>query len=313
MGRCVALPRLRVGLLALAVLACPRFAAAQDDEATSAAHIASFEAARSALDRGAYTEAIDGLELLADQGFVHPDASYNRGIAYLGRARSPGALAGDRGRAAAGFREALLLRPEDEAARARLERVREEIAKQRARLRREPRVVPPSVSRALVGLFPENMWAVLALVSSVATTLGLTLHRLARRSTRPSAGASRLVGAIVAAVSGLALLLAGSAAAVARQLREETALAVVVVPEARVLDERGRALGEAPYAEGTEIYVRAADGDLVRVEEASRDVWLRRSDIRTLTPPALGHSTRRNTADLKTTANPKSTADPKTR
>jgi hypothetical protein len=121
------------------------------------------------------------------------------------------------------------------------------------------------------------------------------------------------VGAIVAAVSGLALLLAGSAAAVARQLREETALAVVVVPEARVLDERGRALGEAPYAEGTEIYVRAADGDLVRVEEASRDVWLRRSDIRTLTPPALGHSTRRNTADLKTTANPKSTADPKTR
>ena len=37
-----------------------------------------FAAANQALKRGAFTEAIDTLELLADRGFVHPDASFNR-------------------------------------------------------------------------------------------------------------------------------------------------------------------------------------------------------------------------------------------
>lgn len=266
--------------------------AAQSDGETP---VVAFAAAREALERGAYTEAIDALELLADQGFVHPDASYNRGLAYLGRARSPGAVPGDRGRAAAGFREALLLRPDDDAARSLLERTREEIARQRARLRREPRVAPPSMARALVGLLPEHTWALLALSFSVATALGLALHRLARRSTHPNAGASRLVGAIVAAVGGLALLATASAAGVAQRLRERTALSVVVTPEARVVDERGKSLGEAPFAEGTELFVTTVRGDLVRVEEATRDTWLRRSDIRTLAAPSDGSEPGRET------------------
>src|SRR6478752_396324 len=69
-----------------------------------------------ALEQGAHTEAIDQLELLADRGFVHPDASFNRGVAYLGRARGATARPGDYGRAIAGFSEALALRPEDSSA-----------------------------------------------------------------------------------------------------------------------------------------------------------------------------------------------------
>ena len=57
--------------LLLALGAAPAEAAPSESERD-------FAAASQALKRGAYTEAIDTLELLADRGFVHPDASFNR-------------------------------------------------------------------------------------------------------------------------------------------------------------------------------------------------------------------------------------------
>ena len=62
---------------------------------------------------GEFGKAIDDLEHLADRGFVHPDASYDRGVAYVMRVRGGAERPGDLGRAAAGFEEALLLRPHD--------------------------------------------------------------------------------------------------------------------------------------------------------------------------------------------------------
>src|SRR4051794_40162999 len=64
-----------------------------------------------ALERGAVTEAVDRFELLADRGFVHPDASFDRAAAYVERARSAQAQPGDLGRAAAALAEVLELAP----------------------------------------------------------------------------------------------------------------------------------------------------------------------------------------------------------
>ena len=60
-----------------------------------------FKTASAALERGAYAEAIDRFEALADRGFQHPDASFDRALAYSGRAQSLQAAPGDLGRAAA--------------------------------------------------------------------------------------------------------------------------------------------------------------------------------------------------------------------
>lgn len=259
--------------------------------APAAADAAVFDAARDAIDKGAFTEAIDGLELLADRGFVHPDASFNRGIAYLGRARSAGSVRGDRGRAIAGFRETLLLRPDDRDAEALLAHVREELAREQARTRSAPIPPPPSVKRVLVGLVEENTWALLAVVCSAVTALGLALRALASRAARRgapqgTASSRALIGVLLASAGGIGLLLSAGAASAARSLRLNTELAVVVVPDARLLDERGRPLGEPPLAEGTEVYVARAQGTLARLENHPRGAWVRRSDLRVLaTPP----------------------------
>ena len=60
-----------------------------------------YEAALSALAKGADNEAIDRLELLADQGVVHADASLARAAAYLARSEGTNTRPGDLGRAAA--------------------------------------------------------------------------------------------------------------------------------------------------------------------------------------------------------------------
>src|SRR5215217_3532563 len=82
-----------------------------------------YAAALVALRKGADNEAIDRLELLADQGVVSADASLARAAAYLARADGSRAQPGDLGRAAAALNEALLLRPDDAKAEQALEEV----------------------------------------------------------------------------------------------------------------------------------------------------------------------------------------------
>src|SRR6185369_5524418 len=86
-----------------------------------------YAAALAALAKGAHNDAIDRLELLADQGVVDADASTARAAAYLARADGQAAQAGDLGRAAAALNEALLLRPNDAQAEQALDAVQAEI------------------------------------------------------------------------------------------------------------------------------------------------------------------------------------------
>src|SRR5262249_24763589 len=109
-----------------------------------------------ALGRGEYGVAIDTFEALADQGFVHPDASYDRGLAYVMRYRAHADRPGDLGRAAAAFEEALLLRPSDREAQAALDLVRAEVTRKRARGKRDAVEMGPTIDRVVVGLADEQ-------------------------------------------------------------------------------------------------------------------------------------------------------------
>ena len=205
-----------------------------------------------AIERGAYGEAIAELESLADRGFVHPDASYNRGLAYVGRARSLQSEPGDLGRAAAALAEASLLRGGDPAADQALELVRSEIARRLSRGGSAPVMARPSLGRAVVTLASENVWAAVAALGSVAAAAGLALQRFSGRYS------ARLAGSVAFGVGLLLLVLGAALLASAGYLRRTTTPAVVVVDRARMLDEHGRPVaaraGEADAVpEGAEV------------------------------------------------------------
>ena len=239
-----------------------------------------------ALERGAYGEAIAELEQLADRGFVHPDASYNRAAAYVQRARSAQARPGDLGRAAAALSEALLLRPDDDGARAALRSVRNEIARRRSREGAEPVIVRPTMDRALVGLLSEDAWALGAAIGSVALTIGLAIRRVAKQS------GARIGGGVATFVGLVLLVLCGALAASARHLRLTTEPAVVVVAEARILDETGLPVvqkdGVPEYTsipEGAEVELHVKRGRLARFRWGSIEGWVTSSQLRTLATP----------------------------
>jgi hypothetical protein len=244
---------------------------------------AEFGEALKAIEDGAFNDAIDRLELLADRGFVHPDASFNRGVAYLGRARSTQRQAGDLGRAAAALAEALALRPNDPEAESTLDAVRSEIARARARGGGAGLVARPRLVRAIVGLAPEPVWGVLAALGSFVLAWGLVLRLLYKRPGTAVPGALSIgIGLLVFGVSG-------ALAAGARHFRRSSALAVVVVPEARLLDESGRPLPQAAESsvapEGAEVYVLEHRGGLTRVEWGNTDAWVVAGQVRELAKP----------------------------
>lgn len=270
-----------IALLLLASALCAwqaRPAAAAESEPAR-----EFAAARAALQRGAYTEAIDTLELLADRGFVHPDASFNRAVAYVERARSSNAAPGDLGRAAAALSEVLLLRPDDQVADTALSRIRAEISRRHAREGTAPVMARASLGRAVSSLAEENTWALTALLGSLLLTVGLGLRRFVKRTSTSLAGAVGI---------GLgALLLVGGAglAAAARHFRLTSSPAVIVADEARLLDESGKPLpqrrGSADSVlipEGASVYVLERRPALVRVEWGSSEGWLTPGQVRVL-------------------------------
>ena len=234
-----------------------------------------FASATSALKRGAYTEAIDDLELLADRGFVHPDASFNRAVAYVERARSSGAVPGDLGRAAAALREVLLLRPNDDEAETGLARIRAEIARRHAREGTAPVMARASLGRAATSLLAEDSWALIALVGSLLLSTGLGLRRFVRRTS------AELAGAVGIGLGALLLLSGAGMAAGARHFRRTSAEAVIVQDEARLLDESGKPLPQKRGAadsvtvpEGATVYVLERRPTLFRVEWGSSEGWL---------------------------------------
>ncbi|HYQ46057.1 MAG TPA: hypothetical protein VER11_29005 [Polyangiaceae bacterium] len=262
--------------LLLALPAAPGLAAPSESERD-------FTAASEALKRGAYTEAIDRLELLADRGFVHPDASFNRAVAYVERARSSAASPGDLGRAAAALSEVLLLRPSDEQAELGLSRIRAEISRRHAREGVAPVMARDSLGCAATSLFDENVWAILALVGSLLLTVGLALRRFVQHT---SAG---LAGAIGIGLGAVMLLLGASMTAGARHFRLTSSPAVIVADEARLLDETGKPLpqkrGSADsmtVPEGASVYVLERRATSYRVAWGSSEGWLNPGQVRIL-------------------------------
>ena len=240
-----------------------------------------YAAALAALKKGADNEAIDRLELLADQGIVNADASLARAAAYLARADGSGSQPGDLGRAAAALSETLLLRPDDAQAERALDAVQTEIARRKSK-QQESVVVRPCLSRAMAGLLPEQAWAILAALSSLAMAAGVIARRLAARPlVRLSAIVSISVGAAL-------LVIFGGAAYASEQFRVTSQPAVVIVSEARLTNEVGRPL---PYkrgadtttvSEGATVYVKDRHEGRCLVEWGSSDGWLSLSEVRLL-------------------------------
>jgi len=271
--------RWALGLGAAALLASLSAAAQQVPAA------AELGAVKAAVERGAFSEAIDQLEQWSDQGLVNATLSFDRGVAYLGRAESSARKATDLGQAAAAFEEALALAPDDDEARAVLQRIRETISERRAKTQDGGVVARPRLLRALSGLIGEGAWAGTALLGSLLLALGL-VGRLFLKSHE-----GRLGGAILAVTGGCALLLGAGMAAAGRHLRRDFAPAVVIVEEARLLDAEGRALSGArgPSAldaagdrvpEGSLVHIVEARGALAKIEWGDGEAWLNAAQLR---------------------------------
>jgi len=256
--------------LALAVLAA---GAARADERPEDL----FAKGAAALTHGEYGAAIDTFEALADQGFVHPDASYDRGIAYVMRYRAHAGRPGDLGRAAAAFEETLLLRPGDADADAALDLVRAEVTRGRARHSRDSVDVRPTLDRMVVGLFGERTWGIAAFVASLTLALGMVL--------RPRQGRAHIAGSILVPTAIVALMLLVPLTWGARWLHRSTRPGVVIVTEARLVDEAGRAIAADPLPEAASVEIGERRGALAHVRWGGTEGWAPAADVRVLGAP----------------------------
>jgi hypothetical protein len=230
-----------------------------------------------ALGRGEYGAAIDTFEALADQGLVHPDASYDRGLAYVMRYRAHADRPGDLGRAAAAFEEALLLRPGDREADAALDLVRAEVTRKRARKVRDALNARPTLDRVVVGLADEETWGLAALGASLALALGLVLRR--------REGRAHIAGSILVPTAIVGLLILTPLAWGARSLRLSTRPGVVITAEARLTDDQGHALGGEVVPEAASVEVGERRGALVHVRWGASEGWVPAADVRVLGAP----------------------------
>lgn len=266
--RARAVPALATGAL-LAALASVTSAQADAPEAL-------FQKGAQALKRGEYGAAIDAFESLADQGFAHPDASYDRGLAYVLRVTAHAERPGDLGRAAAAFEETLLLRPGDREADLALDRVRAEVTRRRARKSKDEVDVRPSLDRLVVGLASEQTWGLSALVASLLLAVGLVLWR--------RTGRAHLVGAVLAPTAAIALLLFVPLTWGARHLRLTTRPGVIVVGEVALADEDGKARPNESIPEGAAVETSERRAGSIHVRWGSSEGWIPASSVRLIGP-----------------------------
>jgi hypothetical protein len=261
-------------LVAIAALTAGASAHADDAPTTPEAL---FQRGAEAVQRGEHGTAIDAFEALADRGFFHPDASYDRGIAYLLRVRAGADRPGDLGRAAAAFEEALLLRPSDHEADAALDRVRAELTRRRARKSRSSMDARPTLDRLVVGLASEQTWGLAALVASLLLAAGLVLRR------RP-AGRAHVTGSVLAPTAAVALLALVPLTLGARHLRRTARPGVIVVDEVYLADEEGKSRGGDPVPEAAAVEAAERRGGLVYVRWGAMAGWIPLGSVRLIGP-----------------------------
>jgi hypothetical protein len=229
-----------------------------------------------ALQRGEYGAAITAFEALADEGFVHPDASYDRGLAYVMRVKANAERPGDLGRAAAAFAEAVLLRPGDADADMALDLVRAELTRRRARKSKDAVDARPTIDRGIVGIASEGTWGVAAFAASLLFAVGLVLRR--------RTGRAHVAGSVLAPTAFVALLALLPLTWGARHLRLTTHTGIVVVSEVRITDENGRSQGGDPIPEAAAVETGERRGSSIHVRWGAAEGWVPAASIRLVGP-----------------------------
>jgi hypothetical protein len=238
-----------------------------------------FQRGVAALDKGEFQAAIDAFEALADRGFVHPDASFDRGLAYLMRVHAKAEVPGDLGRAAAGFQEALLLRPDDAEADAALDAVRAEVTRRRQHRAKDVVDVRPTLDRVVVRLASERTWGVFAMSASMLLALGLLLRRREARM-------AHVAGSVLAPAAAVALFVFVPLTWAARHFDRTTRLGVVVAPELYLTTAAGVALQADAIAEAAAVEVSEQRGGLLKVRHGATEGWASSGSVRVLGPPS---------------------------
>jgi hypothetical protein len=236
-----------------------------------------FQEGSQALAKGEYATAIERFEALSDMGFVHPDASYDRGLAYVARLRAGADRPGDLGRAAAAFEETLRLRPDDNEADRALDIIRAEVTKRRSRRGKDATTVRPTLDRVVVGLASERTWSLLALAASVLFALGLFLRRA-------SASGLSVAGRVLAPTALVLFFVFFPLTLGARSLRLTTRAAVIVASEVHLVDDAGTATGGDPIPEAQLVEAGELRGGLIHVRWGATEGWIPAGSVRLLSP-----------------------------
>lgn len=239
-----------------------------------------FREATDALAGDRPSDAITRLESLSDKGVVDAVASFDRGLAYARRVHAGAGAeqSGDLGRAAHGFEEARELTRDrdlaDEATRS-LIAVRAEVARRRARSG-EPVDLERGVSlgRSIVGLLPENVWAILAVMLASVLTTAIFFR------SRVTIARAKVAATTTCAVSGLLLAITALCAWSARDARLHLREGIVVTPNARLLDERHVVRDAvAPISEATRVRIFDEGGGYSRIAVGGEEGWLPSSAV----------------------------------
>ena len=234
-----------------------------------------FDKATAALEKKKLAQAIQDFETLADQAPPHPDTAFNRGMAYVGRARSPSAATGDLGRAAAAFEEAYRLNPRDREAERALELVRAEVTRRRSKLDKEDIVVRPSLDRVIIRALPSAAWGGLSVALALVFAIGLYLRQRAT-------GTLKVIGAVSAPIAFVLGLIVGPLTWLSDDLERTVRPAVVVAVETQLSDADGNPVEGPPIPEASLVEVEARQGDRYPVRWGSYAGWLPAEHVRPL-------------------------------
>jgi hypothetical protein len=235
-----------------------------------------------ALEAAAPAKAIALAEALADRGAQSPELAYHRGLAYAQRVATPEEASGDAGQAIAGFLEAEALGAAgDVAARAEagLLAVRSHLARKRSSAGLASAVEPsPGLVRATLLAVPVSGWL------AIATLLGFASAAVAIASWRAErehrAGRVAAAGILIALTGVFSLASAGAEA-----VRRDEAIAVVIAPQAPLLEAGTGALAsDEALPEGLAVRVRAGDGSTLTLADRL-DRALRRDQVRVVAAP----------------------------